>query len=388
MFRWWFFSQVLSASGTMTQAVALSWLVLKLTGSGVDLGLITTFTFLPMLLAGPWAGAIVDRVDRRRLLIVTQSLFTALATLLAVLTAVGGIRLWMLFAIAFATGMVGAPDAAARQVYAIDLVGTDRLASAISLNEVVLNTSRVVGPAVGGALLATVGVSACCIVNAVSYVPPLIVLLTFHASLPKTNRAHDAVPGTFLTGLRYAWANPAIRMCMFMAIASGMLFNLNVPLPLLATRVFHLGGGGYGLMMSVFGVGGIVGGLLAASGHHKPTRRSVGALAAFTGAAILATACAFDVEAAYVGLGVTGCLSIWFIARANALVQFETDPALRGRVMGVWSMALPGCEPFTSPAVGWVSETAGPRDGFAMAGIALLLIAAVGWRSLFGRTKR
>jgi MFS family permease len=377
---------MLSASGTMTQSVALSWLVLRLTGNGVDLGLLTTCTFLPMLVTGPWSGALVDRVNRRQLLLVTQSLFLILAVVLAILTATGSVKVWMLFLLALASGVVGAPDAAARQVYAIDLVGTERLTSAISLNEVVLNLSRVLGPAAGGALLATLGVSACCVFNAISYVPPLVVLLA-HPKTASALRDPLARRDHFLTGVRYAWANRAIRMSLLMAAASGMLFNLSVPLPLLATRIFHLGGGGYGFMMSVFGVGGIVGGLVAASGHTRPTRKSVASLGAWTGASILATASAPTLLGVYVGLGVTGWLSIWFIARANALVQYETDPSLRGRVMGVWSMALPGCEPFTSPFVGWVGEEVGARESFAVAGVALVLIAGASWRTLFQRQR-
>ena len=386
-FRLWFFSQVLSASGTMTQGVALAWLMLRLTGSGVDLGLLTTCSFLPMLVGGPWSGNLIDRSNRRRLLIVTQSLFITLSTLLAVVIALGAVKVWMLFLFAFASGVVGTPDSAARQVYALDLVGTDHLTSAISLNEVVLNVSRVVGPALGGALLALEGASACCFVNAASFVPPLIVLFVLRRGerpLPV-----DRAPRTdhLLAGLRYALVNPTIRTSLFFAAASGMLFNLNVPLPLLATRVFHLGPGGFGLMMSVFGVGGIVGGLVAATGGSQPTRRSVGALAAFTGLSVLATAFAPNLSFEYGGLLVTGCLSIWFIARANALVLFEADASMRGRVMGSWTMALPGCEPITSPFVGFVGETVGAREGFAVSGVALIVLAAASWRTLFARAK-
>jgi MFS family permease len=371
----------------MTQSVALSWLVLKITGSGVDLGLLTTCTFLPMLVSGPWSGNLVDRSNRRRLLIVTQSLFIALSTLLAIMIALGAVRVWMLFLIALASGIVGAPDAAARQVYAVDLVGTDHLSSAISLNEVVINVSRVLGPALGGALLATVGAAACCFFNAASFVPPLIVLLTLRKG--EAPRSRELVPRTdhFLAGLQYAWRNPAIRTTLLLAAVSGMLFNLNVPLPLLATRVFHLGPAGYGLMMSVFGVGGIVGGLLAAMGRLRPTRRSLGALAAFTGVSVLLTAIAPVIGWEYAGLAVTGCLSIWFIARANALVQFESDSTMRGRVMGVWTMALPGCEPITSPFVGFVGETMGARESFAVSGVAFIVLAAASWRTLFARAK-
>ena len=388
-YRPWFFSQIFSASGTMTQGVALSWLVLRLTGNGVDLGLMTACTFLPMLVVGPYAGTLVDRMDRRRLLIVTQTLLTLLATLTSVLIATGLVRAWMLFVMAALTGSVTAPDNTARQVYVIDLVGAERVASAVSLYEVILNTSRVVGPAAGGALLATLGVAACCAMNAASYVPPLLVLLKHRPShaaaarLAPTARKKPA-PGQLRAGVRYAWRNRPIRVSLFLAAASGLLFNLGVPLPMLATRVFHLGGGGYGMMMSVFGIGALPGAMLASAGSGRPTGRSVGALALATAAAIFGTAAAPWLWLVVIGLAVTGCLSIWFIAQANTLVQVTADPSMRGRVMGLWTMALPGTEPVTSPFAGYVTQTAGARDGFGLAGIALALTATIGWRALTG----
>jgi MFS family permease len=382
-YRAWFISQVFSASGTMTQGVALSWLVLRLTGNGIDLGLMTACTFAPMLIFGPLTGTLVDRVDRRRLLIVTQTLLTLLAALLAVLIATGQVRVWMLFLITIITGSVAAPDATARQVYVIDLVGTERVASAVSLFEVIINTSRVVGPATGGLLLATLGASACCAVNAASYVVPLAVLLTSQATMraaPATDRKR--APGQLRAGLRYAWSDRPIRVSLFLAAASGMLFSLSVPLPVLATRVFHLGGGGYGMMMAVFGVGALPGALLASAGAGRPTGRSVGLLALATGVAILATAAAPLLWLAIAGLVVTGCLSIWFIAQANTLVQLTADPAMRGRVMGLWTMALPGTDVASGPFVGYVTQDLGGREGFGVAGVALLVTASTGWRAL------
>jgi MFS family permease len=382
----------------MTQAVALSWLVLRITGNGVDLGLMTACTFGPLLLLGPYSGTLVDRFDRRRLLIMTQTLLLLLAALTAALIATGVIRLWMLFAIAIVTGCVNAPDGTARQVYVVDLVGTERLASAVSLYEVVLNISRVVGPGVGGALLATVGVAACCALNAASYLQPLYVLLRHRpgppAALPASRAAGPATsarkapPGQLRAGLRYAWRNRPIRVSLFLAAASGMLFNMGVTLPLLATRVVHLGGGGYGLMMAVFGVGALPGALFASAGSGRPTGRSVGTLALATAAAVLATAVAPALWLVMLGLAVTGCLSIWFIAQANTLVQLAADPSMRGRVMGLWTMALPGTEPATSPFAGYISQTFGARDGFSLSGIALLITATIGWRALTDVTGR
>lgn len=382
VFRQWFFSQVLSASGNMTQAVALSWLVLKLTGSGVDLGLLTSCQFLPIFLMGPFAGSLVDRVGPRRVLIVTQVLLVILSGSLAILAATGAVRIWMLFLIAAATGCVGAPDNTARQVYVIDIVGTELVSGAVALNEVVINTSRVLGPATGGALLATLGISACCVLNAASFLPPLIVVLIHRT------RHHEAVAGTGLAsraaGLRYAWRDPALRACLILAAASGMLFALNIPVPLLATRVFHLGSAGFGLMMAVFGIGALPGALLAAVIARKPTGREVGVLATATGLSVVGTASAPDSALAFAGMAVTGCLSIWFISRANTLVQLAAPPQMRGRVNAAWNMALPGCMPATGPLVGWIGGAVGPRESFGAAGVALILIAAAGWRGLRG----
>lgn len=373
----------------MTQSVAMSWLVFRLTGSGVDLGLMTTCTFLPLLILGPYSGTLVDRFDRRRLLLLTQSLLMLLAVLTAILIATGVVALWMLFVLAAVIGSVSAPDQTARQVYVVDLVGTERLASAVSLYEVVLNISRVVGPAAGGVLLATVGVAACCALNAASYVQPLVVLLRHRphhaAAAPAPATARKPPPGQLRAGLRYAWRNRPIRVSLFLAASSGLLFNMGVTLPLLATRVFHLGGGGYGLMMAVFGIGALPGALLASVGSGRPTGRSVGLLALATAAAVLGTALAPALWLVLAGMAVTGCLSIWFIAQANTFVQLAADPPMRGRVMGLWTMALPGTEPATSPFVGYLSQTFGARDGFGLSAVALLVTVAVGWRALTDR---
>ena len=389
-YRSWFFSQVLSASGTMTQGVATSWLLLRLTGNGVDLGLLTACTFLPSLVLGPYAGVLVDRVDRRKLLIITQALLLFFAAASAAIIGSGVVRAWMLFVISALTGTVAAPDAAARQVYVIDLVGAERLASAISLYEVILNVSRVVGPALGGVLLATTGAAACCGVNGASYGAPLLVLLlhkpAYVTATPGGATVRKAQTVTDLrAGLRYARHGP-ILVCLFLAAASGMLFSLGVSLPVLATRVFHLGGGGYGLMMSAFGVGALPGALLASAGPSDPTGRRVGGLALATAAAVLLTALAPAAWVAFAGLAVVGCVSIWFIAAANTFVQLAADPAMRGRMMGLWTMALPGSEPVTGPSVGWVTQYVGPREGFGLAGLALAVVASAGWRVLGRRS--
>jgi MFS family permease len=302
-------------------------------------------------------------------------------------------RYWSIVAISAAAGCVNAFDGPARQVYVLDLVGRDRLAGAVSLYEVILNTSRVLGPSLGGVLLALLGPAACVLANSVSFLAPIAVLLRYRtrataavvdpaepaqASSARTRKAKGAARA----GLRYAWSIPAIRACLLIAAASGILFSPAVLLPLLAVRAFHLGGGGYGALLAAFGIGALPGALLASRGNAEPTGRQVGWLAVGTGLCMAATAYAPDLPLAFLAIGATGLTSIWMIARANTLVQLRSDPAMRGRVMGAWTMALPGMSPITSIAVGSLADAAGPRVTFAAAGLLIAGAAAAGWRGL------
>lgn len=381
VFRWWFLSQLLSASGTMTQSVAQAWLVLRLGGDGLVLGAVTACTFAPLLVAGAWAGSVVDRVDRRRLLISTQAAFIVISSSLGALTLVNSVRLWMVFVAALAAGCVNALDQPARQIYVLEIVGREGIANAIGLNEIVMNTSRVAGPAAGGVLLVLTGAAGCFLFNAATFVAPLIVLLCFRTAEssvlgPRRRRGHVR------EGLRYVWERPEIRSVVFMAAASGLLFNTSIALPIVATRVFHLGGGGYGLMLSIFGLGALAGAAVAATCRPLPSGRSLRSLAAITGVVVLLTAFAPSLDVALAGLAACGFCSIWFVARANTFVQLGSAADMRGRVMGVWTMALPGLNPVTGPLVGLVCDDLGPRQGFGLAGIALLLAAALAWRTL------
>jgi MFS family permease len=279
-------------------------------------------------------------------------------------------------------------------VYVLDLVGRGRLASAVSLYEVILNTSRVLGPAVGGVMLAAAGPGACVLTNALCYVAPLAVLLRLkpavaeHEDAPSPSAgpaparpARASRRGATLEGLRYAWSVPTIRSCLLIAAASGVLFNATLMFPLMAVRVFHLGGGGYGALLSAFGVGALPGALLAARGG-EPTGRQVALLAGATGACTAATAFSPVLALLYVGAAAMGFSSIWMVARTNTLVQLRAQPEMRGRVMGAWTMALPGASPITSIAVGVLADAAGARTAFASAGVLMLAIVAGSWHGL------
>ena len=381
-YRWWFGTQILSTSGGMAQAVGLAWLVLELGGHGLALGFLSAVAFGPALVIGPWAGALLDHVDHRRALIATQVGFTCLSTQLAVLNATGAVELWMVYAIALASGIVFSVDAPARQVYVLELVGPERTASAVGMFEVIVNASRVLGPAIGGVLIATVGVTACFAANAASFIPTLLVLLrlqpTRRLEPPGRLRAVTAVR----EGLSYVRHRPAIAALIAMAVASTFIFNAGVALPVLATKVFGLGSIGYGALVATFGLGAIPGALAAARTVGEPRGRHIRSLCLLTGGVVIATALAPSPVVAYVGMALTGFVSIWFIALANTLVQLRSEARLRGRVMGLWTMALPGMNPVTALVAGGITQGVGARVGWAVGGASLVGAALAGWRAL------
>lgn len=385
-FRAWFASQVVSASGSMTQMVGTSWLVLQLTGRAIDLALVSAATMLPVLFGSAYAGTLSDRFDRRRLLMVTQSAFVAISGSLVLISASGAAALWSLVLISVMTGIVMSADGPARQVYVMDLVGRERLGSAVSLYEVILNGSRILGPALGGLLLALSGPTACFAANTVSFLPPLWVLWHYrHASSQHVERDKPArVKGRTRVAASYAFRNPALRACLLLAAASGVLFSSAVLFPLLATQAFHLSGGGYGALLGAFGLGALPGALIAARSGHDPSGSQVLVLAVCTGATMTATAMSPWAWLAFVTMAATGFCSIWYIAMANTLVQLTSRPELRGAVMGLWTMMLPGMTPFTGFAAAVLADLAGPRIAFATAGGLIALAALSGWRGLTG----
>lgn len=396
-FRIWFFGQLTSSSGGLAQGVALSWLILQSTGNAVWLTASTACTFGPTLLLGPWAGALVDRHDRRGLLLITQAALLAFGLGFSLLSFLGLLPLWVMLVLTACSGLVNTLDAPARQVFVVDLVGEDSVASAVGLWEVALNASRVLGPGVAGALLALSGPTLCFLVNGLSFLAPLLVLLRLkpvdaHHAVPEGRQAaHDLAhtrrrqPVRAREGLAYARRSPLIRALLPMSAASGLIFSMGLSLPTLASRALHVGGGGYGALMAAFGIGGLPGALLAASAP-VPTPVRVRRLALATCAAILCTAWAPYPALAFVGMAAVGLTSIWFIASANTLAQLRSDPAMRGRVMSLWGMAMTGTLPLTGLVVTSIGQHVGARWGFSVSALALAAAVLAGWRALSGRT--
>lgn len=380
-YRLYFFAQLISVSGTWMQSIAQAWLVLHLTGSGVDLGIVTGLQFLPMLLFGPFGGLVADRVDKRRLLYFTQASGGVLALTLGILDATHVVALWQVYLLATLLGVVNLFDNPARQTFVMEMVGRDDLPNAVSLNTVVMNASRVVGPAIGGVVIIVVGLEACFFVNAASYIAVVIGL-----SLMRASELHQTEPvarakGQIRDGFRYVWRRPPLRNTLLaMAVIGVFAYNFQVTLALLAKTTFHGGAGTYSLLTSSMGVGAVVGGLLAAH-RARPTPKLLYGLALLFGSLLAGVAFAPTLAVASVLIVLMGAASIGFIATANASLQLQSDPSMRGRVMALYAMAFLGSTPIGAPLVGAIAQWTNPRISLAVgAGATVLAAGMLGWR--------
>lgn len=377
-YRRYLAGQAVSLVGTWMQTVAQGWLVLRLTGSGTALGLVVAVQFLPVLLLGPYGGVIVDRLDKRRLLLVTQSALAVLALTLGVLDVTHLVRLWEVVVIAACLGLVNAVDNPARQSFTLEMVGSADLGNAVSLNSVMVNAARSVGPAVAGLIIATLGVGVCFLINAGSYLAVIASLATL--SVPALHRAPPLTRarGQLRAGLRYVRATPAIAgPLVMMGLVGTLAFEFQVVLPVVARTTFHSGAGTYGLMSAAMGVGAVLGGLVVATRARTGLRSLIGGAAGF-GVVILGAAAAPTVATELVALVLVGAGSIAFLAVGNATLQLAAEPQMRGRVMSLWAVAFLGSTPIGGPIAGLVAEQAGPRWALALGGAAALTAALIG----------
>ncbi|MGI8759093.1 MAG: MFS transporter [Acidimicrobiales bacterium] len=375
-YRRYVFGQTVSLSGTWMQRVAQAWLVLELGGSGTDVGVVTALQFVPLLFLGAWGGVVVDRVDKRRLLVGTQSAAALLALALGALTATGVVRLWMVMALAVGLGMVQVLDSPARQILVMEMVGADHVSNAVTLNSVVVNAARMLGPAMAGVLIATVGIAVCFMLNAVSYAAAVVAFAVMRPDEIQRPPTVARRPGQLREGLAYVWSTPALRApLLLMAVVGTLAYEFQVVLPLMARFVFDGGAGTYGAMSSCMGLGAVVAGLLLA-GRPRSGHRSLVATAYIFGCLILLAAAAPTLALELVALVGVGAGSIAFLALANTTLQLGAAPEMRGRVMALWSIAFLGTTPLGGPLVGWVSEHFGPRVGLALGGAATIVAAA------------
>jgi len=381
-YRLYFCGQLVSVVGTWMQTVAQSFLVLHLTNSGTALGLATAARFLPMFLFGPIGGLAADRLDKRRVLYVTQTLSGLLAGVFVVLIGTGTIEMWMVYLLALALGGVTVFDNPARQSFIPEMVHPEKLSNAVTLNSVSMNMARVFGAALGGVFVAVLGLAACFALNGVSFVAVLISLAMMRSADLYPAPAVAKEKGQVRSGLRYVRRTPELIVPLVMIAVIGTLaWEFQVSLPLMARYTFHKGAATYGLMASVMGAGAVVGGLITAS-RQAPRARALALAAMGWGIAILAAAVAPTLPWELGAMVFVGYGSITFNSMAKTTLQLAAIPAMRGRVMALWAVAWLGSTPIGGPIVGWVAQEFSARWSLAVGGLPTVLIALGAWPAL------
>lgn len=384
-YRLYFFGQVVSVTGTWMQSVALMWLVLQLTGSGVALGTTMALQFTPILFAGAWGGVLVDRLDKRRVLIVTQAAFMLPALALGALTATGQIRLWMVYALAFVLGLVRVLDNPARHSFVIEMVGSEEVSNAVSLNSTVMTSARVVGPSVAGVLIAAFGIAPAFFLNAISFLATVIALSAMDPAQLHREAPVGPAKGQLREGVRYAWSTPDLRVPLLMLGVIGTLaYNFHVVLPMMAKYAFGGGPGTFGLLQSMVGLGAAIGGLAIAR-RSVPTNRFMVTSALAFGAMQLVASAAPILPLEMAALAFMGAASISYMTSTNSTLQITCSPPMRGRIMALYSVLFVGSTPIGSPAVGYIGQHFGPRAALALGGVATIVAATGGLWSILRR---
>lgn len=381
-YRLYFIGQTISVSGIWMQRVAQSWLVLEMTGSGTAVGMVTALQFLPILLLAPLGGVIADRSDKRCLLYATQGAAAVLAAILGVLVMAGLVELWMVFVLAFGLGAVGSLDNPARQSFVVEMVGRGELTNAVSLNSVLVNVARVLGPAAAGAIIVAAGTGPCFLLNAVTHFGLIGALVLMRSSELYSQAPQPRRSRQLREGLRYVRSTPGVLTpLLLMAVAGTFAYEYQIVLPLFARFAFEGNAATYATMTAVMGAGAVVGGLVTAWRRARPTIALARAAALF-GTVQLLVATAPSLPLALVGLAALGATSITFLALGNATLQLNSTPEMRGRVMGLWAVAFLGSTPIGGPIVGWIGEHIGSRYALALGGLATLVAALFAARRL------
>lgn len=376
-FRLFISGQAISLIGTWMQSVAQSWLVYRLTGSAALLGTVGFATQIPVFLLGPIAGSYADRINRRQLLLVTQSSMMVLALALAVLTLTDRVAVWHLFVLGALLGVANAFDIPGRQVFVFEIVGRADLVNAIALNSSMVNGARIVGPAVAGLLVAAVGEGWCFLLNAVSYVAVIWGLLLVRPR-PADLRPHASALQAAVEGVRYVARTAPVRaLLILLGIVSLAGMPFTVLMPLIADGVLHAGASGYGTLMAASGVGALGGALaLAARRTIRGLGTWVAAGCAAFGLSLALFASARNIWLAGVLLVAAGFSMMVQMASSNTLIQSMVPNELRGRVMSVYSMMFMGMAPIGALLAGVVAGPLGPSLTVGVGG-ALCMLAAI-----------
>jgi MFS family permease len=379
-FRLWTAGGLVSNVGTWMQRVAQDWLVLtQLTHRDASaLGLVMGLQFAPQLLLLPWTGSAADRLNQRKLLMLTQATMGLLALTLGALTVAGVIRLWHVYVFAFLSGSAAALDAPVRQTFVAEMVGDADLPNAVALNSTSFNAAQMIGPAVAGLMIAKAGIGWAFLLNGFSFAAVLLSMSFFRLSeLRASARAHRTTSG-FLEGFRYVSGKPDLRAILVILFLIGTFgLNFMIFISTMAVNIFHSDARGFGLLCSIMAVGSISGGLFAA-GRRKPGLASLSVGAGVFGMACTLAALAPGYWWFAAALAVIGAAALTLTNGTNSIMQLSTEPTMRGRVMALRVGVALGGMTIGAPIVGWVANSFGPRWSLAMgagAGFSAALVA-------------
>ncbi len=370
--------QLVSLTGTWMQRVAQDWLVLSITNSGTALGIVTALQFAPTLLFSLWGGVIADRGDKRKILLVTQSLIALCALALGLLDVGGVVAYWHVLVLATVLGVVSAVDTPVRQSFVVEMVGKDDLPNAVALNSTIFNTGRILGPAVAGVMITAVGTGWAFLANAFSTIAVLIGL-----SLMRRDELFPSPPvargrGQLREGLRYVRSRADLIIAIVLAFIVGTFgMNFQITTALMAKQVFHRDASGYGLLSTALAVGAFFGAVVATRRAERPTRLFLVVAALGFGVVEILAGLMPSYGLAALSLIPCGLAMLTFSTAANSSVQLGVDPTMRGRVMALYMMAFMGGTPLGAPIVGWTAQQFGPRWGLIGGGLICLVSAAV-----------
>ena len=387
-FRLFWTGMLVSLIGTWMQSVGEAWLVLKLTNDPVALGIVAACAFGPVLFLGLFGGIVADSVSKRKALVVTQTVAGLLALTTGTLVATGVVQVWMIYLIALCLGVNSSFDMPIRQSFVVEMVGRDDVAKAVALNSAVFNMSRIVGPSIGGILIALIGIAPLYYVNAASYIAVIASLVMmrpaeFHA-VPRVEMVRTArgVVDRLVEGLRYVRHNEQILLAIsILTVVSTFSMNFNVLGPLLAADVLHGDADTYGFLMAASGFGSLVGALLIAFGARPTMMRLVtGAGVAGVGLIFLAMSASFPAD--LVLMFIIGWGTISMAATCNTIIQLNVPDMLRGRVMSVYTTLFAGTTPIGGLFAGAVAAFAGVSAALGIGGVVAVGASAVGfWRN-------
>ncbi|NNN22209.1 MAG: MFS transporter [Acidimicrobiales bacterium] len=377
-YRLYFIGQVISMSGTWMQTFAQGWLVLNLThDNAIALGFVAAAQFSPVLIFGPWGGLIADRHDKRTLLFFTQGISALLALVLGLATAFHMDSVALVICLASLLGCVNVIDNPTRQSFVMDMVGKEVLSNAISLNSVLMNLARVVGPGMGGIIIGTVGLQTCFFFNAGSFAAVILALALMNPKDLFRKPPIERAPHQLRDGFSYVRSNPNLLIPLIVMTVVGLLaYNFQVTLLLLGRETFHQSAAGSGSFFAVMGAGAVVGGLMVAS-RRRTTKSAFVISAGVFGALLTTLAFAPNLLLAEFVILPMGAASIAYIAISNSTLQLQAQAEYRGRVMSLFAVAFLGTTPIGSLLISVVASQFGPRSAVALGGIATMISALI-----------